>query len=125
MERYQADARASAFSSMADHFAADGMLLEPGIEPVRTREAIRAFLTSFPGARVERADATPESIEVFGDTAYLWGEYSEELSFPGQPVSEQRGKFVAEWIRRPREPWLMHRLMRIPVATTEQVAPAK
>jgi hypothetical protein len=62
--------------------------------------------SSFPGVRVDVATATPDTIEVFGDKAFLWGSYFERLSFPGQPVSEQHGKFVTEWVRQTDGRWL-------------------
>ena len=43
--------------------------------------------------------------------------YFERLAFPGPPISEQHGKFVAEWIRQPNGGWLLQRLFRIPIPT--------
>jgi len=121
MERYQAAARTVDPDSMADHYTAGATLLEPGIPPIVSRDSIRAFLASFPGARVEVATASPDTIEVHGSTAYLWGTFFERLFFPGQPVSEQRGRFVAHWVREDGGRWRMHRLYRIPVATSLQL----
>jgi ketosteroid isomerase-like protein len=117
MQRYQAAARTVNPDSIAAFYTATATLFEPGIDPIRTRDSIRAFIASFPGVRVDVATATPDTIEVFGATAFLWGSYLERLAFPGQAVSEQRGKFVAQWVRQPDGVWLMQRLFRIPVAT--------
>lgn len=114
MQRYQAVARTVNPDSMAAFFTAAGTLFEPGIKPIHTRDSIRAFLASFPGAKVHIATATPDSIELHGATAYYWGSYHERLDFPGQPTSEQRGKFVAQWVRQDGG-WLMHRMYRIPL----------
>ena len=115
LERYQVAARLVHPDSVASHFTATGVLFEPGINPIRTRDSIRAFVASFPGVRVDLATATPDTIEVFGATAFVWGSYHERLGFPGQPDSEQRGKFVMEWVRQPDGPWLIERYYRVPL----------
>jgi ketosteroid isomerase-like protein len=108
-------ARAVDPDKIAACFTATATLFEPGIQPVQTRDQIRAFVASFPGVRVEIATATPEVIEVFGDTAFLWGTYFERLAFTGQPVSEQHGKFVVEWRRQLDGRWLIERYFRVPI----------
>lgn len=125
MERYQEAARTTNPDAIASFYTNTGVLFEPGIEPIVTKEKIRAFIASFPGVRVDVATATPDVIEVFGDTAFYWGSYFERLAFPGQPLSEQHGKFVAEWLRQADGKWLMQRLFRIPTATQEQGAAEK
>lgn len=115
LERYQRAARTVNPDSMAAFYSPAGTLFEPGIHPVRGRDSIRAFLASFPGVRVHVATATPDTIEVFGGTAFVWGSYFERLAFPGQPLSEQHGKFVAEWVQQPDGRWLIHRLFRVPL----------
>ena len=47
--------------------------------------------------------------------ALYWGSYFERLDFPGQPRSEQHGKFVAQWVRQADGTWLIERLYRIPL----------
>lgn len=115
LQRYQAVARTVNPDSMAAFFTPGGTLFEPGIRPIQTRDSIRAFLASFPGVKVHVATATPDSIEVYGRTAYLWGSYHERLDFPGQPTSEQRGKFVTQWVRQDDGHWLIHRMFRVPL----------
>lgn len=115
MQRYQVAARSVNPDSIAAFFAPKAVLFEPGITPVNTRDSIRAFIASFPGVRVDVATATPDTIEVWGGTALLWGSYFERLAFPGQPVSEQHGKFVAEWVRQPNGTWLIQKLFRVPM----------
>ncbi len=115
MERYQVAARTVNPDSMASFYTPTAVLFEPGIQPIVGREAIRAFLASFPGASVQVATATPDTIEVHGPMALLWGTYFERLDFPGQPTSEQAGKFVAQWIRGTNGAWLIERMYRIPL----------
>jgi len=121
MQRYMVAARAVDPDAMAAFYAPTATLFEPGINPIEGRETIRTFMASFPGVKVDSASATPDTIEVFGNTALFWGSYFERLSFPGQPVSEQHGKFVAEWTRQADGQWLMQRHFRVPVTT--QIAP--
>ena len=115
MERYMIHARAVNADSVASFFTSDGTLFEPGIFPIVTPDSIRAFMASFPGVRVDSATAVPDTIEVFGTTALLWGSYFEKLAFPGQPLSEQHGKFVIEWVRQPDSSWKIHRYYRVPL----------
>lgn len=115
MQRYQAAARTVNPDSIAAFYTPTAVLFEPGITPVQSRDSIRAFIASFPGVRVDVATATPDTIEVWDGTALLWGSYFERLAFPGQPVSEQHGKFVAEWVRQADGTWLIQRLFRVPL----------
>lgn len=115
MQRYQVAARAVNPDSIAGFYTANAMLFEPGINPILTRDSIRAFIASFPGVRVDAATATPDTIEIFGKKAFLWGSYYERLKFPGQPLSEQHGKFVTEWERQEDGRWLIERFFRIPI----------
>jgi uncharacterized protein (TIGR02246 family) len=114
LDRYMRAARAVDAAGIAASFAADGVLFEPGIAPVEGREAIRTFAASFPGVRVDTATATPDTIEVFGETVLVWGSYFEKLAFPGQPASEQHGRFVMEWKQQPDRTWLIQRYFRVP-----------
>ena len=117
MERYQVAARTVNPDSMAAFYTATATLFEPGIEPIVGREAIRAFLASFPGATVQVATATLDTIEVHGPMALFWGTYFKRLDFPGQPTSEQAGKFVAQWVRGASGSWSIERMYRIPRPT--------
>lgn len=116
LERYTIAARAVDGDAVAENFTLDGTLFEPGIAPLAGRETIRKFMKSFPGVKVHVATATPDEVQSFGDTAYVWGTYFEKLSFPGQPSSEQNGRFVMEW-RKEAGGWKVRRYFRVPVTT--------
>lgn len=117
MQRYMVAARAVDPEAIASFYAPTGMLFEPGINPIQSPDSIKAFVASFPGVRVDSAIATPDTIEVFDRTALYWGSYFERLAFPGQPVSEQHGKFVIQWVRQPGGAWLIQRYFRVPLPT--------
>ena len=123
LQRYQQAARTVDPTALAAFFTPTGVLFEPGIRPIVTRDSIRAFIASFPGVQVHTATATPDTIDVFGDRAYLWGSYFEHLSFPGQPTSEQHCKFVTEWARQPDGSWLIARFYRIPLPSPPTTQP--
>ncbi len=115
LERYMEASRAVDADRVAAFYALDGVLFEPGIEPVEGRDAIRNFIAAFPGVRVDKATATPDTIEVFGNTVLIWGRYHERLAFPGQPQSVQDGRFAMEWVRDTGGSWLVQRLFRVPL----------
>ena len=125
MQRYQVAARSVNPDSIAAFYTPTAILFEPGIRPIHTRDSIRAFIASFPGVRVEVATATPDTIEIWGNMALYWGSYFERLDFPGQPLSEQHGKFVAQWLGQADGTWLIQRLFRIalPTPPSDQAVP--
>jgi uncharacterized protein (TIGR02246 family) len=123
LERYVAASRTVDPDRIAPFFTRDGVLFEPGIRPVETRAAIHAFLGSFPGARVEVATATPDAIDVGDGTALVWGTYFERLTFPGEPRSEQHGKFVMQWAREEGR-WRIRRYYRVPLPPDPRIVPA-
>jgi len=124
LDGYTAAARAVDPDASAAFFTAQGTLFEPGIFPVVTRDSIRAFVASFPGVQVDSAVATADTVEVFGNTALIWGSYFERLRFPGQPESAQHGKFVMQWRREPDGVWRIHRYYRVPLPDGRLPAPA-
>ncbi len=120
---YMVAARAVNPDSIAAFFTPAGVLFEPGIRPIQGPDSIRAFIRRFPGVRVDSATAVPDTIEIFGTTAFVWGSYFERLAFPGQPVSEQDGRFVMEWIRQGDGRWLINRYYRVPLPSAPSAAP--
>lgn len=117
LESYTAAARTVDPDLIAPHYTADAILFEPGIPPIVSRDSIHAFIASFPGVVVERALASADTVELHGGTAYLWGTYSERLGFPGQPTSDQTGRFVMQLVREADGAWRVRRLYRIPLQT--------
>lgn len=85
----QNDSTATYRKSLASRafFTPNGTLLEPGIFPIHTH-SIRVFMASFPGVRVDSATAVPDTIEVLGNTALLWGSYFERRAF-SRPANER------------------------------------
>lgn len=126
LSRYATAAREVDADASAAFFTPTGVLFEPGIPPIQGPDSIRAFIKSFPGVTVDSATATPDVIELFGDTALVWGSYFEKLRFPGQPESSQHGKFVMEWVlQKNNRVWLIERYYRIPLPPASPPAQAK
>jgi len=99
----------------ASFFSSTGTLFEPGIPPIVGADSIRAFVSSFPGVTVDSAMLRADTVEVFGQSALVWGTYFERLDFPGQPRSSQHGRFVMQWRRSGDGAWLIERYYRIPL----------
>lgn len=117
MQAYVATTRTMDVEKMAAFFSPTAELFEPGIQPLHTRDSILAFMRFFVGAKVNSATVEQRSIELMDSTALYWGSYHENLDFPGQPTSDQTGRFLAEWKLQPDSTWLIERMYRIPIST--------
>ena len=115
LQRYADAARAVDANASAAFFASNGVLFEPGIPPIQSPDSIRAFIASFPGVQVDSAVLTADTIDVFDNTALVWGSYYERLRFAGQPPSSQHGRFVMKWVQQPNRNWLIEKYYRIPL----------
>lgn len=118
MQEYVATMRSMDVEQMAAFYSPTAELFEPGIPPIVSRDSILAFMRFFVGAKVNSATMEPNAIELFDSTAFYWGRYHENLDFPGQPTSDQEGRFVAEWKLQRDGTWLIERMYRIPLSTT-------
>ncbi|MEO7999493.1 MAG: nuclear transport factor 2 family protein [Gemmatimonadaceae bacterium] len=127
MQKYVDAARAIDADASVAFYTPTGVLFEPGISPIQSPDSIRAFIKSFRGVQVDSATMVADTIEVFGNTAMVWGSYFEKLRFVGQPPSTQRGRFVMEWVQQANRSWLIERYYRIPLpdAPISTASPAK
>lgn len=115
LQRYADAARAVDANGSAAFFASNGVLFEPGIPPIQSPDSIRAFIASFAGVQVDSAALTADTVDVFDNTALVWGSYYERLRFAGQPPSSQHGRFVMKWVQQPNRNWLIEKYYRIPL----------
>lgn len=115
MQEYVTTTRTMNVEKMAAFYSPTSELFEPGIAPIVSRDSILAFMRFFAGAKVNSATVQQNTIEVFDSTALYWGTYHENLSFPGQPTSDQEGRFVTEWKLQRDGTWLIERMYRIPL----------
>jgi ketosteroid isomerase-like protein len=117
MQEYVNTTRTMDVEKMGAFYSPTAELFEPGIPPIVSHDSILAFMRFFAGANVNSATIERNTIELFDSTAYYWGTYHENLSFPGQPTSDQEGRFVAEWKLQRDGTWLIERMYRIPLQT--------
>src|SRR4029079_4708481 len=96
---------------LAALYADDGELLNPGMETLKGREAIRKFLLSPKGAKVDSSTMTTDALDVTGDAAVQWGTYVQRVAPPGQSMEEFRGRYVAQWARQADGRWLLKRML--------------
>lgn len=106
--------KATDAAGLAACYTTDGELLNPGMEALKGREAIRAFLASFGEIRIESATMTPDATEVYDDQAFQWGSYSQRVAEPGKPAADHGGRFAAQWSRQADGRWLIRRLLTQP-----------
>jgi ketosteroid isomerase-like protein len=118
LAEYAAAAAAVDAERSAAFFTPTGTLFEPGIPPIVSPDSIRAFIRSFPGVVVDTAMLRADTVEVFDDTALVWGTYYEKLRFAGQPPSAQYGRFVMEWKRDSTPAWRIEKYYRVPLPPT-------
>jgi Tol biopolymer transport system component/ketosteroid isomerase-like protein len=116
LQEYARLTRAMDADRLAAAYETDGALINPGMDPVVGREAIRKFLGSFTGVRVVANSMSSSATERFGDAAFIWGDYAESVVIGDQPGKDFRGRFVAEWRRQPDGRWLLRRLLTQPSA---------
>ncbi|HEV7668534.1 MAG TPA: nuclear transport factor 2 family protein [Thermoanaerobaculia bacterium] len=119
-ERAQVEAAVQAYAAairgkaetLANLFAADGELIQPGLDPLVGPEAIRTFLAPFAArVKIEEATMTSRAIDLYGDEAYVWGDYSQTVAVGGEkPAAKFTGRFVAQW-HRTAGAWKLRRML--------------
>jgi uncharacterized protein (TIGR02246 family) len=103
---------------VAAMYVPDGQLLEPGMEALKGRRAIRDFLE--PLAKlfvVEAAAMDSDDVEIHGSTAIQWGRYTQTAGEKGKPPMHLFGRYVAVWRRQSNGDWKIARLIVQPSPT--------
>ncbi len=111
LQEYVRLVKATDAAGLSAFYAADGELLEPGMEALKGPEAIRKFLESFGTIPIESSSMDPEATEIYGDQAFQWGRYAQRVAPPGKPAADYRGRFVVQWSRQTTGKWLIRRLL--------------
>ena len=114
LQEYARRLKAADAGALAEMYASDGELLQPGLGPIRGPQAIRAFLASFGDVHVESAVMLAESTQLLGRDAVQWGTFEQRVSVPGRAASVARGRFVAQWTKQRDGRWLLRRLLTQP-----------
>lgn len=113
-QSYAAGLKAMDTAALVALYADDGELRNPGMDTLKGKDAIRKFLDSLKGAKVEASTMSTDAIDVAGDVAIQWGTYTQKVAPPNQPLGEFRGRYVAQWARQADGRWLLKRMLAQP-----------
>jgi len=101
MRHYVDDFKTPDLDAIAGSFTVDGELLEPGMNAVRGRDAIRAFFAKMLTSGLSITMET-SSLETYGRNAYQWGTYRDR---------DGSGRYVAAWREDEDGRWRIARLL--------------
>ena len=101
MRRYVDAFKTLDLDDIAGSYSIDAELLEPGMDVVRGRDAIRAFFAKRVTAGLSIAMETT-SLETYGRNAYQWGTYRDR---------DGSGRYVAAWRQDEDGRWRIVRLL--------------
>ena len=96
--------------SIAAMYAPDGELLGPMTDPIRGPAAIRTYLSSFTGIRVDSSAMWADSVVIADSGAVQWGGYFQIATPGGQTPVTARGHLRMWWQKQPDGRWLLRRL---------------
>ena len=130
--------KAQDIETLIDLWTEDGVLLEPGREPVKGRAAIRAYMMGQkPEMRkfeIIEYQHDFDEVTILGDWAYEWGTFNGTYRLKtGGPVMRQRARLFRILKRHPDGSWkcsraIWHELQATPEAdpsiTKQRVAPS-
>jgi uncharacterized protein (TIGR02246 family) len=114
LRAYSAALLAMDADRIAAAYTPDGELRDPGREPLKGPAAIRAFLASFTGVKVEEQEMRGVSLQIVGPSALQTGTFRQRARLADGKIVESKGTFEAEWERQPDGSWLISRMTTNP-----------
>jgi uncharacterized protein (TIGR02246 family) len=114
LERYQALLLSMDSAGIAAMFAPDGEMVNPKQPPVKGRDAIQKFLSSFSDYKVLSNADTATSTLIDGDTAEQIGTYRQKVRSPDGQLFEASGRLEIGWVRGPSGEWLIAQMATFP-----------
>jgi uncharacterized protein (TIGR02246 family) len=99
---------------IAASFTPDGELQDRDRPPLKGRDAIRAFLSSLTGVKVEENEMTGVTLNLLGPGATQGGTFRQKARLADGKTVETKGTFEAEWERQADGSWLMSRMTTNP-----------
>ena len=104
--------------SLANLFGEDARVMEPGIDDIVGRPAIRSLIIYVSAQRVRTVDVRmmPREVAGFDGVIYDHGNYVETRAPQNNPkqVVDIYGRYFAVWAQQPDGTWKIARLMRSP-----------
>jgi len=95
---------------IAQLFASDGEVVNPGRDPIFGPAAIESFLRGFDAYRVLEYSIVADSTAAHGGSALQVGTYRQRVRMPAGDTVEVVGRFRAEWTNEGGGRWLIRRM---------------
>ena len=99
---------------IAQLFASDGELTDPGRAPIKGPAAIESFLRGFDAYKVLEYSIVADSTAAQGRSAYQVGTYRQRVRVPAGDTVVVQGRFRAEWTNEGGGRWLIRRMGTTP-----------
>jgi len=99
---------------IAQLFASDGEVVNPGRDPIRGPAAIESFLRGFDAYKVLEYSIVADSTAAQGRSAYQVGTYRQRVRVPAGDTVVVQGRFRAEWTNQGGGRWLIRRMGTTP-----------
>jgi len=96
--------RCSDWAAAANLFTADAIRFPPHHPPVQGRDAMLAWLKTFP--TIEEFEITADEIVGGDDVAFVRGRYRLTAAPPGSPPMSDRGNYMGMLRKQPDGSWL-------------------
>ncbi len=97
-------------AGIANLFAPDGVVANPGQPNIVGRAAVQKFLEQFKDFKVEAYTIEPKRTSVTSATAEQVGTYRQRVQLPDKKVIEVSGHFRASWTHTSDGRWLIRRM---------------
>lgn len=98
--------------ALASTFTVDAILMEPGLDAFRGREAIERFANAmFEQFTLTNVTNRTTELTVHDDTVFEFGTRVEVGGRFDEPPREYPGRYVAVWKRSQDATWRIHRMM--------------
>ncbi len=98
---------------IANLFAEQGELINPGGAPIRGRESIRKFLNSFTEYKVIEENLQADSTVIIGASAMQIVHYHQKVTIPSGKTIDVSGWFKIDWVAENGR-WLIRREENLP-----------
>jgi len=110
IEKYERLVLEMKADSIAQLFTTDAEIVHEDQSPVRGRDSIYSFLSSFKNVRVVDNHDQVVSSSIIDDSAILNGNYTQTVIVSGKDTVNVTGKFTATMIRDKNRNWLISKM---------------